>query len=314
MRIDKQLENKVLQIYFRKSYIMGDKFKNTQEDLDFIENHQFKVVVTDKTKNNGYQGDKDLVTELLELNKPYNLKSMDVGRSSSTIELVEFPNRNFNSVNFEFLALETDINEKGYVVIKNAIDSKLLDLIPRDFELVGKVSLEEDVFRTANGDVKQIQNLQNYPVFKNIANEIQEKLGYKGEIMNMQYFIKHPEYKITAPHQDGAYFDDLDDDIITFWIPLHDVNVKTSTMFYIDWDGKREIIPHDNCGRNVRNRTGKVGMSQYTSQYDLSEFKPVELKYGDLVAHNQFSVHYSNENSTDLPRIAITCIIKLNKK
>jgi ectoine hydroxylase-related dioxygenase (phytanoyl-CoA dioxygenase family) len=129
----------------------------------------------------------------------------------------------------------------------------------------------------------------------------------------MQYFIKHPNYKITAPHQDGAYFDNLEDDILTFWIPLHHVDEKTSTMFYVDWDGKREIIPHDNCGTNVRNRTGKVGMSQYTSKYDLSEFKPVELDYGDLVVHNQFSVHYSNENSGEKPRIAITCIIKLNK-
>lgn len=203
--------------------------------------------------------------------------------------------------------------EKGYLVLREAINTKLLDVIPRDFEWVALDCKPEDVFRTANGDVKQIQNMQNYSSFKAIAYEIQNKLGYKGEVMNMQYFIKHPDYKITAPHQDGAYFDSVDDDILTFWIPLHHVDEETSTMFYIDWNGKREIIPHDNCGKNVRNRTGKVGMSQYTSQYDLSEFKPVELEYGDLVIHNQFSVHYSNENSTHLPRIAITCIIKLNK-
>ena len=46
----------------------------------------------------------------------------------------------------------------------------------------------------------------------------------------------------------------------------------------------------------------------------MKDFTPVELKYGDCVIHNQFSVHYSNENSTTKPRIAITCIIKLNKK
>jgi hypothetical protein len=32
----------------------------------------------------------------------------------------------------------------------------------------------------------------------------------------MQYFVKHPNYKITAPHQDGAYFEDNDSDILTF--------------------------------------------------------------------------------------------------
>lgn len=203
--------------------------------------------------------------------------------------------------------------EKGYVVIRNAFDTQFLDLFARDFETVALQCEPQDVFRTKNGDVKQIQNCQKWKLFNDLAKQIKEKLGYDGEVLNMQYFIKHPEYKITAPHQDGAYFDNLDDDILTFWIPLHDVNTTTSTMFYVDWDGKREIIPHDNCGTNIRTRTGKTGMSQYTSVYQLEDFTPVELSYGDCVVHNQFSVHYSNENSTDKPRIAITCIIKLKK-
>ena len=63
----------------------------------------------------------------------------------------------------------------------------------------------------------------------------------------------------------------------------------------------------------IVSHTGKTGISQYTSEIPMKNFTPVELKYGDCVVHNQFSVHYSNENSTSKPRIAITCIIKLNK-
>jgi ectoine hydroxylase-related dioxygenase (phytanoyl-CoA dioxygenase family) len=201
----------------------------------------------------------------------------------------------------------------GYKVIRKAFDTKLLDLIDRDFETIALQCKPQDVFRTKNGDVKQIQNCQDWDLFKQISNIIKNEMGYDGEVLNMQYFIKHPDYKITAPHQDGAYFDSVDDDILTFWIPLHDVSPTTSTMFYVDWDGNREIIPHDDCGSNVRTRTGKTGMSQYTSVYKLEDFTPVVLSYGDCVVHNQFSVHYSNENSTVQPRIAITCIIKLNK-
>jgi ectoine hydroxylase-related dioxygenase (phytanoyl-CoA dioxygenase family) len=203
--------------------------------------------------------------------------------------------------------------EKGYKIIKNAFDKTLLDIISRDFETVALQCKSENVFRTKNGDVKQIQKCENFSVFIEISKHIKQHLGYDGEILNMQYFIKHPEYKITAPHQDGAYFDNNDDDILTFWIPLHDVDVETSTMFYTNWNGKREIIKHENCGSNLRTRTGKTGMSQYTSEIPMENFTPVELKYGDCVVHNQFSVHYSNENSTSKPRIAITCIIKLNK-
>lgn len=203
--------------------------------------------------------------------------------------------------------------EKGYKVLREAFPIELLDFIATDFETVALQCKEENVFKTKNGDVKQIQNCQNFRLFREISKHIKEVLGYDGEVLNMQYFIKHPNYKITAPHQDGAYFDNVDDDILTFWIPLHDVNVSTSTMFYHDWNGVREIIKHDNCGSNVRTRTGKTGMSQYTSEIPLDEFTPVELKYGDCVVHNQFSVHYSNENSTDKPRVAITCIMKLNR-
>lgn len=206
--------------------------------------------------------------------------------------------------------------EKGYEVIRNAFPKGFLNRFLNDMKSIQYLSLfcnQEDVFRTKNGDIKQIQNLQQFPSYQELATYIKEKLGYDGEVLNMQFFIKHPEYKITAPHQDGAYFDNNDDDILTFWIPLHDVNVETSTMFYVDWDGKREILPHDSCGTNVRTRTGKTGMSQYTDAYPLEAFKPVELNYGDCVVHNQFALHYSNENKTDKPRIAVTCIIKLNK-
>ena len=202
--------------------------------------------------------------------------------------------------------------EKGYKILRNAFNTKTLDMFSRDFETTALQCKPEDVFRTKNGDVKQIQNCQKWKLFYELSNLI-KAMGYDGEVLNMQYFIKHPDYKITAPHQDGAYFDSVDDDILTFWIPLHDVNTETSTMFYVDWDGKREIIPHEECGSNLRTRTGKTGMSQYTSEYPLESFTPVELSYGDCVVHNQFSVHYSNENKTDKPRIAITCIIKLKK-
>lgn len=204
--------------------------------------------------------------------------------------------------------------DKGYKILRKAFKKEMLDVIARDFETVALQCEPQNVFRTKNGDVKQIQNCQRFNLFNEIGKYIKNDLGYDGEILNMQYFIKHPEYKITAPHQDGAYFDSLDDDILTFWIPLHDVDTETSTMFYVDWDGKREIIKHEDCGSNLRTRTGKTGMSQYTSVYPLESFTPVKLKYGDCVVHNQFSVHYSNENKTDKPRIAITCIIKLNKK
>jgi len=51
--------------------------------------------------------------------------------------------------------------KKGFIVIKNAIDLGLLDAVSRDFEAVALTKENSDVFKTANGDVKQIQNMHN---------------------------------------------------------------------------------------------------------------------------------------------------------
>ena len=99
---DKTLQDKVLGIYFRTSYIgMGE---NTQEDIAFIQQNKFKVFIDEESMKNGYDIDKVKIKDL-KFMYPYILKSMSVGRSSSTIELEEYPGKNFNSVNFKFAKL-----------------------------------------------------------------------------------------------------------------------------------------------------------------------------------------------------------------
>ena len=73
----------------------------TQDEQDYIDNNDFVCVVTDETKNNGYKIESDWIKENLEVGKEYNLVDMNVGRSSSTLRLVEFPNKEFNTVCFE---------------------------------------------------------------------------------------------------------------------------------------------------------------------------------------------------------------------
>lgn len=101
MKEDKLLEREVMGIYFRQAY--SGFGQNSEEDINFITNNKFTVFVDEDTKNNGYDSDKEKVKQL-ELNHPYTLKTMDVGRSSSTLELEEFPGKTFNSVNFKFAA------------------------------------------------------------------------------------------------------------------------------------------------------------------------------------------------------------------
>jgi hypothetical protein len=99
MEEDKLLEREVMGIYFRQTY--SGFGQNSDEDVNFITKNKFIVFVDEDTKNNGYDSDKEKVKQL-ELNYPYILKTMNVGRSSSTLELEEFPGQSFNTVNFKF--------------------------------------------------------------------------------------------------------------------------------------------------------------------------------------------------------------------
>lgn len=101
-KVDKTLLSKLTRIYFANGYY-GFMSKITPEEKEFITNNTFKVIVTDKTKNNGYNSDMEKVKEHLELYVPYTLVSMNVDRSSGTLTLVEFPDIEFNTVNFEYL-------------------------------------------------------------------------------------------------------------------------------------------------------------------------------------------------------------------
>lgn len=59
-----------------------------------------KVKVTEYTKNNGYQYDTDLVIKHLIVGQEYTVHHTIVDNTHTDVVLKEFPNIEFNSVNF----------------------------------------------------------------------------------------------------------------------------------------------------------------------------------------------------------------------
>lgn len=187
---------------------------------------------------------------------------------------------------------------------KNIIDSFSLDL-----EEVAKGKYYGDVFRTKLGDIKQIQNLD----FKDLNPLLGSLIGAQEyKVLNNQYFCKPPNYKMTSAHQDNAYFDSKDK-VYTFWIPLQDVDILNSCMFYVPGSHKYGLAEHKAIGTNVRTRTGKTGYSLYSDVYKNSEFVKVPMKKGEILVHDKDCMHFSSPNLSDDYRIAITSIIKVIK-
>lgn len=205
-----------------------------------------------------------------------------------------------------YTGLETLEND-GFQIFKDHSLKHLIDVYSLDLEKVASTKDNKDVFRTKLGDIKQIQNL-NFSYFNN---ELVKLIGGdKFELLNNQYFCKPPNYKMTSAHQDNAYFESKDK-VYTFWIPLQDVDIMNSCMFYVPGSHKNGLVEHKIIGTNVRTRTGKTGFSLYSDYYKNKEFIQVPMKKGEILVHDKDCMHFSSPNLSDEYRIAITSIIKL---
>lgn len=200
--------------------------------------------------------------------------------------------------------LETD----GFQVLQPT--QKILDYISNmemDLNKISKSSIHTDVFRTKLGDIKQIQNL-NFSELNGYLAKLLNINDYK--VLNNQYFCKPPNYKMTSAHQDNAYFNS-NEKILTFWIPLQDVDMLNSCMFYVPGSHKKGLVEHKPIGTNVRTRTGATGVSLYSDVYKNSQFVKVPMKAFDILVHDSNTMHFSSANQTDNYRIAVTSIIKV---
>lgn len=177
-----------------------------------------------------------------------------------------------------------------------------------NLESIASTSHHSDVFRTKLGDIKQIQNLDFGCLNQFLAGLIGAGSNFK--VLNNQYFCKPPNYKMTSPHQDNAYFNS-GDSIYTFWIPLQDVDFENSCMFYVPKSHLSGLVEHKVIGTNVRTRTGTTGYSLYSDFYKNSDFLKVAMNRGDILVHDKNCMHFSSPNITDEYRIAITAIIKV---
>lgn len=210
---------------------------------------------------------------------------------------------------FNTLIGNENLIRDGFQVIVSDEVSKLVGEFSTDLETIAKTVDNNDVFRTKLGDIKQIQKLN----FGELNKLLAELIGAEEYVvLNNQYFCKPPNYKMTSAHQDNAYFES-DDDVFTFWIPLQDVDLLNSCMFYVPGSHLNGLVEHKAIGTNVRVRTGKKGFSLYSDFYKNEEFTMVPMKKGEILVHDKNCMHFSSPNLTDDYRFAVTCIMKVTK-
>ena len=70
-----------------------------------------KVMVTKRSSEHGREYNREDIKELCELNVPYTVDHTNVGQSHTSVYLKEFPNKCFNSANFQDCTSEGELIE-----------------------------------------------------------------------------------------------------------------------------------------------------------------------------------------------------------
>lgn len=142
-------------------------------------------------------------------------------------------------------------------------------------------------------------------IFEKLTEMLKEKWeqyldDYEPIVLNM--FSKEKGKGEVPVHQNWTFVDETKFRSVSLWIPLQDVSHANGTL---------EVVPgtHDNFhlfrGPNV-----PWIFENITTQIKDKYMQPLNLSVGEAAVIDDSVLHYSSENKTDEPRIAIQAILK----
>jgi len=120
-------------------------------------------------------------------------------------------------------------------------------------------------------------------------------LGSQPLLMVDQALLKPPRFGSAKPyHQDNYYFRcEPDDEVVTAWVALDDVDEENGCLRYIDGSHRGPILPHDQVAGEDHNYVPP------TELIDLSKESPAVARKGAVVFHHSRALHTSHRNESD---------------
>jgi len=200
--------------------------------------------------------------------------------------------------------------ERGWVVVERVFTAAAVDRI---VELVAR-SCEEEIARqsdqsyfadrTAGGDVvprKLDLPFLKHAEFRAFAMDvrlralIEQLIGKPPMLVQDQIFMKPPRFGSAKPyHQDNAYFlSHPDDEVITAWIALDDVDASNGCLRYIEGSHRGPILEHPPLPGEPYN------ISPAQEDIDINHEALACVGKGGVVFHHSKALHSSHRNDSD---------------
>eukprot|EP00922_Rhytidocystis_sp_ex-Travisia-forbesii_P064707 GHVS01096109.1.p1 GENE.GHVS01096109.1~~GHVS01096109.1.p1 ORF type:complete len:295 (-),score=39.99 GHVS01096109.1:170-1054(-) len=152
------------------------------------------------------------------------------------------------------------------------------------------------------------------PVFRRFSTrpeilQLFESLDYKDpSIVQSMYILKQPKTGGPVhPHQDGCFLYTEPQTVIGAWFAIDDANITNGCLYVVPGSHRNSVV-----GRYSRLSETRCGF-QIEPTYSIEGAVPLEATSGDLVLLDSNVVHFSDANTSTLPRHAYTLhIAELN--
>jgi ectoine hydroxylase-related dioxygenase (phytanoyl-CoA dioxygenase family) len=129
----------------------------------------------------------------------------------------------------------------------------------------------------------------------------------EADLVTWSHMILKPA-RSTRPapwHQDEAYWHpELDYHAVAAWLPLHDVSVERGAMQFIPGSHRGPLLNHRHTG-------DPAGNLLLAEDVDTTRAHACPLPAGGATFHHHRTLHFTEPNTTDLPRLAYPMELQL---
>jgi len=137
--------------------------------------------------------------------------------------------------------------------------------------------------------------LRRFVMAHQLRSLIEQLIGNSPMLFFDQIHMKPPQFGSAKPyHQDNAYFlCHPDDQVITAWIALDDVDEANGCLRYIDGSHLGPILNHQLAQGSTHH------LQPMAEQIDLNRERLALVKKGGVVFHHSKALHTSHRNNSE---------------
>lgn len=136
-------------------------------------------------------------------------------------------------------------------------------------------------------------------IFELLRPRVSEVLdGY--DFLNASFYVKPPRSGVFQVHQNWPHLRDMSDTTISIWCPLVDTDRRNGTIEVVP--SSHKIVPDIAC-TNMR-----PFFDAFEDALIEKYLRPIPMKAGQSLFFDDNLIHWSSENDSDEPRVAIQAI------